>query len=206
MGFLSSGDGWGREQSWIPEQGLLGVWRLVCTWARQGLLGHLFVDVPGSHSDPQHGRKRGIVQRNAHLGGKNVTRQPPPPATSPACTADSLRAAQTLCGEYSEPWQLLCSSLGTIKRGRSIGEQVGNESEAAETLTLLSYLLCTWTWGRLVGLHTGSPSAGRLCHLYVWALVHTPMCEPWPHSGPPSGRQAQLHSRAPNMYSLRHRV
>lgn len=115
-----------REQSWIPEQGLLGVRRLVCTWARQGLLGHLFVDVPGSHSDPQHGRKRGIVQCNAHLGGKNVTRQPPPPATSLACTADSLRAAQTLCGEYSEPWQATLQFFRNNKK-REVNRRTGRE-------------------------------------------------------------------------------
>lgn len=82
-GVLGAGGGGAHEHSWIPEQGLLGVRWLVCTWAWQGLLGHLFVDVPGSHSDPQHGRKRRIVQGNAHLGGENVS-QPPPPATCPS--------------------------------------------------------------------------------------------------------------------------
>lgn len=40
---------------------------------------------------------------------------------------------------------------------------VGKESEAAETLTLFSYLLCMWTCEKLVGLPTRFPSAGSLC-------------------------------------------
>lgn len=83
------------------------------------------------------------------------------------------------------------------------GEQVGKGSEAAETLKLFSYLLCMWTCGKLVGVYATSPSAGGLCHLYVWALMFTLIREPWPHLGPPKWK-AQLHSKAPNMYSLRH--
>lgn len=95
-GFLGAGGGGAHEHSWIPEQGLLGVRWLVCTWAWQGLLGHLFVDVPGSHSDPQHGRKRRIVQGNAHLGGENVS-QPPPPATCPSTAQYSTEEFLCTC-------------------------------------------------------------------------------------------------------------
>lgn len=102
MGFLGSGDGGAREQSWIPEQGLLRVRWLVCTWAWQGLLGHLFVDVPGSHSNPQHGRKCGIVQCNAHLGGENVS-QSPPLVTCPSTHSRFLACSPNFLGhEYTE--------------------------------------------------------------------------------------------------------
>lgn len=61
--------GWGWP-SRVPEQGLLGVRRLVCARARRGLLGHLLVDVPGGHCDPQHGGQCGVVQHDAHLAGE----------------------------------------------------------------------------------------------------------------------------------------
>ena len=57
----------------VPEQGLPG--------AGRGLLGHLLVDVPGGHPDPQHGGQRGIVQQDAHLRGEvgqQRLRGPPP--------------------------------------------------------------------------------------------------------------------------------
>lgn len=86
------GRGWRRPgRRSVPEQGLLGLRRLVCPRAQWGLLGHLLVDAPGGHSDPQHGGQCGIVQQDAHLGGEPVSRPPrpaprsqPSPAPSPA--------------------------------------------------------------------------------------------------------------------------
>lgn len=74
----SSGSGRGRSEprrrwpSGVPEQGLLGGRRLrpVCARAGRRLLGHLLVDVPGGHCDPQHGGQCGVVQHDAHLAGE----------------------------------------------------------------------------------------------------------------------------------------
>lgn len=51
----------------VPEQGLLGVRRLVCGRARGRFPGHLLVDAPGGHPDPQHAGQRGVVQQEARL-------------------------------------------------------------------------------------------------------------------------------------------
>lgn len=74
----AAGPGGGRSEprrrwpSGVPEQGLLGGRRLrpVCARAERRLLGHLLVDVPGGHCDPQHGGQCGVVQHDAHLAGE----------------------------------------------------------------------------------------------------------------------------------------
>lgn len=70
----------------VPEQGLPGEWWLVCARARWSLPGHLLVDIPGSHPDPQHGGQRGVVQQDAYLWGEADQpglRGPSPPACCP---------------------------------------------------------------------------------------------------------------------------
>ena len=72
----------GGQTCSVPEQGLLGVRRLACPRAQRGLLGHLLVDVPGGHPDPQQSRECGVVQHDAHLGEEPVRARPP--ASAPA--------------------------------------------------------------------------------------------------------------------------
>lgn len=82
---LRAPGGCGRPgtRAWLPEQGLPGVRWVVCARARRGLLGHLLVDVPGGHPDPQHGGQRGVVQEDAHLQGRGWSAAALEPVRSP---------------------------------------------------------------------------------------------------------------------------
>lgn len=52
---------------------------------------------------------------------------------------------------------------------------------------------------------TLGPPLQEVYAIFMYGLWCTHLCvNPGPTLDPPSGRQAQLHSRAPNMYSLRH--
>lgn len=51
----------------LPQQGLVGGRRWVTILALRRLLGHLFVNVPGRHPEPQHGRQGRVVQHDPDL-------------------------------------------------------------------------------------------------------------------------------------------
>ncbi len=62
-----SGLGGLRGQLYLPQQGLSRGRRRVTILALRRLLGHLLINVPGRHPEPQHGRQRRVVQHNPDL-------------------------------------------------------------------------------------------------------------------------------------------
>ena len=51
----------------LPQQGLFRGWRRVTILALRRLFGHLFVNVPRRHPEPQHGGQRRVVQHDPDL-------------------------------------------------------------------------------------------------------------------------------------------
>lgn len=125
---------------------------LVWAGARWGLLGHLLVDVPGGHSDPQHGGERGVVQEDAHLGERGSSAQPPlhrvqtlrprtpwtlgrsPPTPSASSEDSSVMTGNEASGR----------ALGLFAQGRphtSWGPQNSRETCGHKDLAQVSYAL-----------------------------------------------------------------
>lgn len=57
---------WGTNW-YLLQQGLFRWWTRVTILTVQMLLGHLFINVPGCHPKPQHGRQRRVVQHEPDL-------------------------------------------------------------------------------------------------------------------------------------------
>lgn len=70
MNFLLSGiQGWEglRGHLCLPQQGLFRARRRVTVLTLWRLLGHLFINVPRRHPEPQHGWQRRVVQHDPDL-------------------------------------------------------------------------------------------------------------------------------------------
>lgn len=65
----TGGRGWGglRRHSCLPQQGLFRGRRRVTIVALRRLLGHLLINVPGCHPEPQHGRQGRVMQHDPDL-------------------------------------------------------------------------------------------------------------------------------------------
>lgn len=129
----------------VPEQRLPGAGQLVSTWAWWSLPGHLLVDAPGSHTEPQHSRQGAVVQGHAHLRGQYSALE----QWGPACPQDSRASPQEPAQELSS-WAHL-PRLPEVHRGGA--GRMGTHGLCVFTLWLLMLVGSSWTVARTVTIH-----------------------------------------------------